>query len=54
MSSLWALTFRKLAEEVELRCTTLVEADRAARRFLDPILGGVEQGAWAPERQVWA
>jgi len=37
--SSWALTFRKLAEEVGLNCTTLEEADRAARSFLDPILG---------------
>jgi hypothetical protein len=49
----WALTFRKLAEEVGLRCTTLAEADQAARRFLDPILSGLAQGAWAPERQAW-
>jgi len=49
----WALTFRKLAEEVGLSCTTLAEADRAARRFLDPILGGAALGVWAPERQAW-
>lgn len=49
----WTLTFRKLAEEVGLRCTTLAEADQAARRFLDPILSGIAQGAWAPERQAW-
>jgi hypothetical protein len=50
----WALTFRKLAEEVGLRCTTLAEADQAARRFLDPILSGMAQAAWAPERQAWS
>lgn len=49
----WALTFRKLAEEVGLQCMTLVEGDQAARRFLDPILGGVAYGVWAPERQTW-
>jgi len=51
--SSWALTFRKLAEDVGLNCTTLEEADRAARSFLDPILGGATQGDWAPERRVW-
>lgn len=50
----WAMTFRKLAAEVGLHCTTLAEADQAARRFLDPILGGIAQGAWAPESQIWA
>jgi hypothetical protein len=50
----WALTFRKLAEEVGLQCTTLAEADQAARRFLDPILSGMAQAAWAPERQAWS
>ncbi len=49
----WALTFRKLAEEVGLRCTTLAEADRTARRFLDPVLSGVAYGVWVPERQTW-
>jgi hypothetical protein len=49
----WALTFRKLAEEVGMRCTTLAEADQAARRFLDPILSGMAQGIWMPERQSW-
>ena len=49
----WALTFRKLAEEVGLRCTTLVEADQAARCFLDPILGEMATGVWSPERQAW-
>lgn len=49
----WALAFRKLAAEVELRCMTLAEADRAARCFLEPILGGVVQGTWAPEAQTW-
>ena len=51
--SSWALTFRKLAEEVGLNCTTLEECDRAARSFLDPILGGATQGVWVPERRVW-
>ena len=49
----WALTFRKLAEEVGLRCTTLVEADQAARCFLDPILAEMAAGVWSPERQAW-
>lgn len=49
----WALTFRKLAEEVGLHCTTLAEADQAAKRFLDPILGGVAQGVWSTEKQEW-
>lgn len=49
----WALTFRKLAEEVGLRCRALAEADLRARGFLDPILGGTVQGVWAPERQAW-
>lgn len=49
----WALTFRKLAEEVGLRCTILTEADRAARRFLEPVLDGAVQGVWSPERQAW-
>ena len=49
----WALTFRKLAEEVGLSCTTLVAADQAARRFLDSILGGTAQGVWSPEKQAW-
>jgi hypothetical protein len=49
----WALTFRRLAEEVGLSCTTLVKADRVARCFLDPILGGVAQGVWSPEKQGW-
>ena len=51
--SAWALPFRKLAEDVGLNCTTLEEAARAARAFLDPILGGATQGVWAPERRVW-
>ena len=51
--SSWALTFRKLAEEVGLSCTSLKEADRAARSFLDPILGGATQGVWEPERRAW-
>ena len=49
----WALTFRKLAEEVGLGCATLSEADQAARRFIDPVLGGTTQGNWSPERQSW-
>jgi hypothetical protein len=49
----WALPFRRLAEEVGLSCTTLVEAELTVRGFLDPILGGAVQGVWAPERQVW-
>jgi hypothetical protein len=49
----WAVTYKKQAEEVGLRCTALAEADRAARRFLDPILAGATQGVWAPETQSW-
>jgi hypothetical protein len=49
----WALTFRKLAEEVGLSCATLSEADQAARRFIDPVLGGTTRGDWSPERQSW-
>jgi hypothetical protein len=49
----WALTFRKLAEEVGLSCATLAEADQAARRIIDPVLGGTAQGNWSPERQSW-
>lgn len=49
----WALTFRKLAEEVGLQCPTLAEADQVVRRFLDPILSGVDCGVWVPESQVW-
>jgi hypothetical protein len=49
----WSLTFRKLAEEVGLRCTTLAEAGQAAGCFLDPILGGGTQGVWSPDRQAW-
>lgn len=49
----WALTFRKLAEEVGLSCKTLVEADQAARRFIDPVLSGTPLGTWSPEKQSW-
>ena len=49
----WALTFRKLADEVGLSCTTLVEADQAARHCIDPILSGTTQGVWSPERRSW-
>lgn len=49
----WATTFKKLAEEVGLSCTTLIEADIAARRFLDPILSGEIEGEWSPATQDW-
>lgn len=50
--SSWTLTFRKLAEEVGLICTTLPEADLVARQFLGPILSGMAQGEWSPARQA--
>lgn len=49
----WALTFRKLADEVGLSRATLAEAVQAARRFIDPVLDETTQGNWSPERQSW-
>ena len=49
----WAVTFKKLAEEVGLSCPTLPAANEAARLFLEPVLRGEVDGVWSPTDQVW-
>ncbi len=49
----WAATFRRLAEEVGLRQTSLADADAAARRFLEPVLSGSPFEMWSPSEQGW-
>lgn len=49
----WAVTFRRMAEEVGLSHTNLVDGVAAARRFLEPALNGVATGTWSPIEQTW-
>jgi len=49
----WARPFRRIAEQTALGYSTLEEADRAMRQFLDPLLSGQAQGVWNPVRWQW-
>lgn len=49
----WAVTFKKMSEEVGLSRTALPAANEAARLFLEPVLRGEVDGVWSPTDQVW-
>jgi hypothetical protein len=49
----WARPYQRLAAQVVLSYQTLGEADRAIKKFLNPILMGEADGQWDPERRVW-
>ncbi len=49
----WASPYAAMAREDHLVWPTLEEAASAAKKFLDPVLGGLADGAWNPARWAW-
>jgi hypothetical protein len=49
----WAISFRKIADEVGLSYRSLEDASNAVKRFLNPILSGEVRGRWDPVRWSW-
>lgn len=49
----WSRPFRRLSEQTGLEYASLEDADRAMRRFLDPVLSGQAAGQWNPIRWQW-
>lgn len=49
----WAQPFRRLADETGLTWRELDDAVEAARRFLDPVLQGIEAANWNPTAWTW-
>lgn len=49
----WSASFRRLNDELRLGWRDLGEAAEAARRFLNPILGGTATGHWHPPDWRW-
>ena len=49
----WARPYRAMAREDQLAWSTLEEVVKAAKGFLDPILGGNFDAAWDPATWTW-
>jgi hypothetical protein len=49
----WSKPFVRMAEDDELPWRTLEEVTRAAKAFLDPLLGGARVQSWEPSSWAW-
>ena len=49
----WNTNFNRIAEELGLTYPDYQLAVEAARRFLDPVLAGAEDGVWHPDTWRW-
>lgn len=49
----WASAYAAMAAEDDLVWRSLDQVTRAARRFLDPVLAGDQQGTWSHEEWAW-
>lgn len=49
----WTISFRKIADEVDLSYRSLEDASNAVKMFLNPISSGVMQGRWDPIQWSW-
>lgn len=49
----WSRPFRKMAKEVGLGYSSLVEANEAVEQFLNPLLSGKIMRTWDPGKWLW-
>jgi hypothetical protein len=49
----WAISFRKMADEMGLSYRSLEDAGNAAKVFLNPIISGDMRGRWDPVQWSW-
>lgn len=52
--SAWATPYAAMARADQLAWVTIEEVTKAARAFLDPILGGEGDAVWNPDTCTWA
>jgi hypothetical protein len=49
----WSQPFQRMAQEVKLEYASLEEADKAVKKFLNPVLSGEAIGLWDPLHWGW-